>query len=106
LRKAVTSCRDAQWAKAGQGQLMPLMPTQVGGADARDVDAGTDGKAYKQLVAMAEKLRAASPEMTLAQAFERTYTSPEARGLAEQERRDARSRLPTTGGRTAGGWGS
>src|SRR4029077_11892097 len=29
LRKAVTSCRDAQWAKAGQGQLMPLMPTQT-----------------------------------------------------------------------------
>jgi hypothetical protein len=105
LRKAVTSCRDAQWAKAGQGQLMPIMPTQVGGAAARNVDSD-EPDAYTKLVAMAEKMRAASPEMTLAQAFERTYTSPEARGLAEQERRDARSRLPTTGGRTAGGWGS
>ena len=59
LRKAVTSCRNAQWAKAGT--LMPLMPTQVGGEAARNINAD-EPDAYKQLVAMAEKMHAASPE--------------------------------------------
>ena len=87
---------------------MPIAPTQTNTLqEATDVDAGTEGAAYKKLVAMAEKMAAASGgSMTLAQAFERTYTSPGARALAEQERRKWRSRLPTTGGRKAGGWGS
>ena len=36
--------------------------------------------------------------MTLAQAFERTYSSPEAKELADLERRQAHNRLPVTGG--------
>jgi hypothetical protein len=66
---------SGQFAKAGQGRLMPLEPTQVFDEAAQDVNANSGG-AYDQLMAMAEKIRAASPEMTLAQAFERTYTSP------------------------------
>ena len=97
LRKAIMAARDAAFLKAGT--LMPIAPTQVGGAAARDVDADKEGDAYQQLVAMAEKMRAASPEMTLAQAFERTYSSPEYKELAELERRQARSRLPITGAR-------
>jgi hypothetical protein len=101
LRKAVTSCRDAQWAKAGQGQLMPLMPTQVGGADARDVDAGSEGKAYQQLLAMAQRMKEASPERKLsdAQWFESVYNDPANVELKRREREEAHARLPVSGGR-------
>jgi hypothetical protein len=95
LRKAVARCRDDAFLKAGT--LMPVLPTQTDSlAAARDVDSDAPD-AYRQLVAMAEKMRAASPGMTLAQAFERTYSSPEYKALADLERRQAHNRLPTTG---------
>jgi hypothetical protein len=42
---------------------------------------------------MAEKMKEASREMTLAQAFERTYSSPKYRAPVERERREAHARL-------------
>jgi hypothetical protein len=39
LRKAVEATKYAAFAKAGQGQLMQLEPTFVGGEAARDVNA-------------------------------------------------------------------
>jgi hypothetical protein len=102
IRKGRERCRDTAFAKAGAGALMPIAPTFVGGAEARNVDAGEEGDAYQALVAMAEKMRAASPGMKLDEAFSRTYVSPEARELAELERRQSRNRLPVTGGFASG----
>jgi hypothetical protein len=49
-------------------------PTPVGGKDATNVNDAS--KAYGQLAAMAEQLRALSPHLTFAQAFARVYTQP------------------------------
>jgi hypothetical protein len=90
LRKAIAAARDAQFVSrtSKAATLMPLMPTQVGGASARAVDRST--AAIDQLNAMAEMMRAASPEMTLAQAFERAYADPANRDLVERERKENR----------------
>jgi hypothetical protein len=98
IRKGRERCRDTAFAKAGAG-LMPIAPTQTNSlAAARDVDSD-EPDAYQKLVAMAEKMRAAAGgSMTLAQAFERTYSSPEYKELVDLERRQAHNRLPVTGG--------
>jgi hypothetical protein len=67
LRKAVARCRDEAFAKAGV--LMSLMPTQTDSLQAAQDVGGKSGGAYEQLMAMAEKMKAASPELTLAQCF-------------------------------------
>jgi hypothetical protein len=99
IRKGRERCRDEAFLK---GTLMPIMPTQTDSLQAAGDVNSDEPDAYEKLVEMSERMRAASPEMTLAQAFERTYTSPEVKELAELERRQARSRLPTTGARVAG----
>jgi hypothetical protein len=96
IRKGRERCRDEAFLK---GTLMPIAPTQVGGRAAQNVD-DDESDAYQQLVAMAEKMRAASPGMKLDEAFSRTYQDPANAGKAQRERRQARSRLPVTGGGT------
>ena len=80
LRKAVAI------AKA-----MPFMPTMVGGPEAMHeaVDAVESSEAYQQLVSMAEKMRAASPELKLsaAQAFDKVFTDPKNAALAASAHR-------------------
>jgi hypothetical protein len=50
--------------------LMDIQPVQVGGAD---VSVNDSGKAYDQLVALAEEQRRRSPTLTDAQAFARAF---------------------------------
>jgi hypothetical protein len=95
IRKGRERCRDEAFLK---GTLMPIAPTFVGGAAARDVDAGEEGDAYQALVAMAERMRAASPGMKLDEAFSRTYQDPANAEKARRERIQSRNRLPVTGG--------
>jgi hypothetical protein len=65
---------------------MPVTPTMVGGPDAMfdAVDNTEQSEAYAQLVSMAEKMRAASPELRLsaAQAFDKVFTDPKNAALA------------------------
>jgi hypothetical protein len=65
---------------------MPVTPTMVGGPDAMHaaVDSTESSEAYQQLVDMAEKMRAASPELKLsaAQAFDRVFTDKRNASLA------------------------
>ena len=68
-----------------------LAPTQVGGRDATNINDAS--AAYGKLSAMAEELRALSPELTFAQAFSRVYTRPENVALAEAERQHNRPRV-------------
>jgi hypothetical protein len=91
MRKAHAKVKEANCPSLTVGKAHLPSPTQVGGKDATDVS--TDGsKAYQQLAAMAEQLRASSPYMTFAQAFARVYTQPENAELAEAERRGNRPR--------------
>src|SRR4029077_7536126 len=60
LRKAVEATKYAAFTKAGVS-LAPILPTQTNTlAEARDVSSEDGGEAYRQLVRMAEKLRASS----------------------------------------------
>jgi hypothetical protein len=65
---------------------MPVTPTMVGGVDATHeaIDSTESSEAYQQLVDMAEKMRAASPELKLsaAQAFDKVFTDPKNAALA------------------------
>jgi hypothetical protein len=91
LRKAHAKVKEANCPSLSVNKAHLPSPTQVGGKDATDVN--TDGsKAYQQLAAMAEQLRASSPYMTFAQAFARVYSQPENAELAEAERRANRPR--------------
>ena len=83
LRKAHAAMKQANFPS-----VVTVAPTQVGGKDATDTN--NNGAAYDQLVAMAERLRAFAPELTLEQAFARVYTSRANSDLAEQERRENR----------------
>jgi hypothetical protein len=75
LRKAVAIAKS-----------MPVTPTMVGGPEAMfDANDNTEqSEAYAQLVSMAEKMRAASPELKLsaAQAFDRVFTDKRNASLA------------------------
>jgi hypothetical protein len=99
LRKAVEATKYAAFAKAG-ARLMPIMPTQVGGAAARDVD-GNSGGAYEELMRMAQRMKEASPERKLsdAQWFESVYNDAANVELKRREREEAHARLPVSGGR-------
>jgi hypothetical protein len=55
--------------------------------------------ALDQLQAMADKMRAASPQLSPEQAFAAVFEDPRNAALAARERSEARSRLPTVGGR-------
>ena len=70
--------------------LMTLQPTFVGGNDAVSVNNPT--AALAQLRALAEKMRAANPQMHLseAQAFSMVFTDPANRELAARERQENR----------------
>jgi hypothetical protein len=61
-----------------------LTPTMVGGPDQMHeaVDNTESSEAYRQLEAMAAKMRSASPELSAAQAFERVFTDKRNAGLA------------------------
>ena len=85
MRKATQLCRDEAWAKRGAMMLMPIMPMQVGGAAAQDVNAN-NGDAIRQLGKLADELRRSAPELTREQAFSRVYADPNNRALAEAER--------------------
>jgi hypothetical protein len=65
-------------------KLSPLAPTFVGGPDAMHeaVDNTESSEAYRQVEAMAAKMRSASPELSAAQAFERVFTDKRNAGLA------------------------
>jgi hypothetical protein len=95
LRKAIQVARDTAWVKAGTQQLMPTKPTY---SDETAEAVNDGGDAYNQLVAMAEKMHAASPERTVAQHFAAIYQDPKFADKAARERAQARSRLPITGG--------
>jgi hypothetical protein len=100
IRKGRERCRDQAFLKAGQGQLMPIAPTQVSGAAAQDVD-GNSGGAYEQLMRMAQRMKEASPERKLsdAQWFESVYNDAANVELKRREREEAHARLPVSGGR-------
>jgi hypothetical protein len=65
-------------------KAMPFMPTMVGGPEGMfDANDNTEqSEAYQQLVSMAEKMRAASPELSAAQAFDRVFTDKRNASLA------------------------
>jgi hypothetical protein len=72
LRKAIQIAKNTLVSKSAAAPLMVFEPTQVGGDDA--LDTNTDkSKAYAQLVAMAEAMRAKSPTLTIAQCFARVF---------------------------------
>ena len=73
-----------------KGTLL-IMPTQVGGAAALDVDDPVD--AIAQLQALADEQRRRSPELTTAKAFAKVYSDPANACLVAAERRQARARL-------------
>ena len=93
LRRADNIIKHETFAKAGT-TLMPTAPMQVGGDDARAVS--DPRSALAQLNAMAEKMRAASPELSPAVAFSRVYQDSTNKTLAARERAEARARLPTS----------
>jgi hypothetical protein len=65
-------------------EAMPFMPTMVGGVAPTHeaIDNTEQSEAYAQLVRMAEKMRAASPELSAAQAFERVFSDKRNASLA------------------------
>jgi hypothetical protein len=79
------------------GTLMPLEPLVSGGAAAMDVNSD-DSEPYQQLMAIARRMHDASPELTLEQCFDRTFSSPEYRALANKERAQAHARSMALGG--------
>ena len=66
-----------------------LTPSYVGGPDAMHeaVDAVESSEAYQQLVSMGEKLRATSPRLTSAQAFDAVFTDKRNASLAAKAHR-------------------
>jgi hypothetical protein len=62
---------------------MSLVPTQVGGADALDVN-NDRSKAYEQLKAMAEEQCRKSPSTTFAAAFERVFSDASNSEIAQR----------------------
>jgi hypothetical protein len=95
IRKADQARRNALWAKAGRQQLMPTEPTY---SDETASAVNDGGDAYKELLAMAERMHAAAPERSVAAHFAAIYQDPKFRDKAARERAQARSRLPITGG--------
>jgi hypothetical protein len=79
------------------GTLMPLEPLVTGGASAMDVNSD-DSEPYQQLMAIAQRMHDASPELTLEQCFSRAFESPEHRALANKERAQAHARSMALGG--------
>jgi hypothetical protein len=79
------------------GTLMPLEPLVSGGGAAMDVNSD-DSEPYQQLMAIARRMHDASPELTLEQCFDRTFSSPEYRALANKERAQAHARSMALGG--------
>jgi hypothetical protein len=65
-------------------KAMPVTPTMVGGVAPTHeaIDNTEQSEAYAQLVSMAEKMRAASPELSAAQAFDRVFTDKRNASLA------------------------
>jgi hypothetical protein len=55
-----------------------VQPTMVGGPDATHeaINSTEQSEAYRQLEAMAEKMRAAHPELSSDQAFARVFENP------------------------------
>jgi hypothetical protein len=89
LRKAHAAIRDSQFAKA---TLMPILPvsTSVGGTRADDQSVNNPKPALDQITELANRMRAASPDLSHAQAFARAYAAnPE---LARREREENRPR--------------
>jgi hypothetical protein len=70
--------------------MMPIRPLYVGGSSV-DVDSPED--ALAQLEALVAQMRAASPELSKAQAFSRVYQDPANIGLVKRERQQARARM-------------
>jgi hypothetical protein len=66
-----------------------LTPSYVGGPAATHeaIDETEQSEAYAQLVSMAEKMRAASPELSAAQAFDRVFTDKRNASLAAKAHR-------------------
>jgi hypothetical protein len=77
------------WQAIAIAKALPVTPTMVGGPDAMHaaVDSTEQSEAYAQLVSMAEKMRAASPELSAAQAFDRVFTDPVNKELAAKAHR-------------------
>jgi hypothetical protein len=74
---------------------MSLEPTVVSGPTTFQDSLQDRSEAYENLVRLAEKMRASSPELTPAKAFERTLADPRNRALAE---RALQHPLPPSGG--------
>jgi hypothetical protein len=75
---------DVWRACAVAAKAMPVTPTMVGGVDATHeaIDSTESSEAYEQLTRMAEKMRAAAPELSAAQAFDRVFTDKRNASLA------------------------
>jgi hypothetical protein len=71
-------------------QLQALIDAQR--AEADDDEAGEGGEHYEKLLKLAEQAHAAQPEQSVAQHFEKIYTSREHRELAMAERKANRPR--------------
>jgi hypothetical protein len=65
-------------------KLSPFEPTMVGGVAPihEAIDNTEQSEAYAQLVSMAEKMRAAAPKLSAAQAFDKVFTDPKNAKLA------------------------
>ena len=70
------------------GATMTLVPTYVGAEQATDVNDATD--ALEQLMALAEKLRQAMPQLSKSQCFAKVYSDPNNAALALRERQQNR----------------
>jgi hypothetical protein len=102
LRKAALACRDATWIKQGTGrfagmQLQPILPVWT-----HERDVGNPKTALQQLNDLANEMKRRAPELSDAQAFSRVALDPRNAALLSRERAEARSRLPTVGGRAVG----
>jgi hypothetical protein len=71
-------------------QLQALIDAQR--AEADDDEGGDGGEHYEKLLKLAEQAHAAQPEQSVAQHFEKIYTSREHRETAEAERKANRPR--------------
>lgn len=73
-------CADVNYHRS---TLMPITPTSTGIAD----DTASDEEdALAQLDKLVERMRAAQPQLTKSQAFDRVYSNPANAALAMRER--------------------
>jgi hypothetical protein len=88
LLKAIAVARDQQWLSRTTTKVATLQPTQVGGRDAQNI--GNPKSALDQIEDLVATQRKNNPALSESQAWERVYTDPCNRKLAEREREENR----------------